>query len=69
MIIDILDYNSTNKYKTTRALTAADANGSGTTMFNSSLWQSTSAITRIDLSTASSWKIYTQFALYGIRSA
>lgn len=71
-IIDILDYGSTSKYKTVRSFAGIDDN-SGTTasqvVIRSGLWQSTSAITQIDLIAASSgsWTTQTTFALYGIK--
>jgi hypothetical protein len=69
-VFDILDYANTNKYKTVRTLGGADTNGAGQITFSSGLWMSTSAITSITLSPESdSWKEYSQFALYGIRSA
>jgi hypothetical protein len=34
-VIDILDYNNTNKYKTTRSLGGSDGNGSGYAFFTS----------------------------------
>jgi hypothetical protein len=67
-IIDILDYANTNKYKTQRALSAYDSNGSGFVFFNSGLWQSTSAITSITLTAnAGNWTTTTTAALYGIK--
>jgi hypothetical protein len=68
-VIDILDYQNTNKYKTTRSLGGEDANGSGYLSFNSGLWQSTSAINRIDITLASSLTFAenSHFALYGIK--
>jgi hypothetical protein len=70
MIIDILDYANTNKYKTARYLTGADNNSSGEIRFGSGLWQSTNAITSIKLfGNNGNWQQYTQFALYGIKGA
>ena len=68
-VIDILDYANTSKYKTVRALSGFDANGSGIIYFNSALWQNTNAITQIDLAgiTGSNWAQYSSFALYGIK--
>jgi hypothetical protein len=70
-VIDILDYANTNKYKTIRVLSGADANGSGECFINSGLWMSTSAITSINIKPVGT-KTYSQFshfALYGIKSA
>lgn len=67
-VIDILDYASTNKNKTTRALAGYDANGSGYIYFSSGLWRNTSAITSITFTPESgSYAEFTQFALYGIK--
>lgn len=67
-IIDILDYQNTNKYKTIRALCAYDSNGSGFSNLVSGLWQSTSAISSISLiCNAGNWTTSTQAALYGIK--
>ena len=66
-IIDILDYTNTNKYKTSRALWGYDLNGSGQIGFSSELWQSTAAITTIDLYlTGDTAAQYSTFALYGV---
>ena len=67
-VIDLLDYANTSKYKTLRTLVGYDANGSGVAELESSLWQSTSAVTQIDLTTdGGNFAQYTQFALYGIK--
>ena len=67
-VIDILDYADTNKYKTLRSLAGSDNNGSGYINLISGLWQSTSAITRIDLYPYSgNWNQYSSFALYGVK--
>ena len=67
-VIDILDYANTNKYKTIRALSGVDQNGSGAIWFNSGNWRNTSAITSIELrESTNGFKQYSQFALYGIK--
>jgi hypothetical protein len=71
-IIDILDYASTSKNKTVRALSGGDQNGDGGGQgisLNSGLWMSTSAITQIDFTTtgAGNYDSSTKFALYGIK--
>jgi hypothetical protein len=70
-VMDLLDYANTNKYKTIRNLSGVDNNGTGKMQLWSSLWQSSSAITSIVFSSASSnnFAQYTQFALYGIKGA
>jgi hypothetical protein len=68
IIIDILDYINTNKFKTVRSLTGHDQNGSGGAWLMSSNWRSTSAITSIRLYPASgNFAQYSSFALYGIK--
>lgn len=71
VVIDILDYANSNKYKTVRSLSGYDANGSGVIRFSSGLWQSTSAITSIliDSDGSVNWSQYSSFALYGIKRA
>jgi len=69
MVIDLLDYANTNKYKTMRALSGYDSNGSGQIYFNSASWRNTNAITNLSLLfTSSDCVQYSQFALYGIRT-
>ena len=68
VIIDILDYANTNKYKVTRTLGGLDANGSGELTLISGLWLSTSAITSISIiPEAGNYVQYSHFALYGIK--
>lgn len=68
-VLDILDYNNTNKYKTTRSLAGDDKNGSGSVSLESGLWMNTSAITSITFTSASAYTInqYTRLSLYGIK--
>jgi hypothetical protein len=70
-IIDILDYTNTNKYKTVRALSGFDANGTGDVEFNSGLWLSTSAVNTVsfsnDNSTLTQLSAGTVIALYGVK--
>ena len=68
-IIDIHDYASTTRNKTTRAFTGVDLNGSGSIWLHSSVFMSTSAITQIDLFNGYTWKAGTTFALYGIKGS
>lgn len=67
-IIDILDYTNTNKFKTTRTISAGDGNGSGNVGLFSGAFLSTSAITSIKLLpyTSTNFVQYTSFALYGV---
>jgi hypothetical protein len=68
-IVDILDYASTNKNKTTRTLWGQDFNGSGYLGFDSGAFYSTNAVSTITLTTSGSATIseYSSFALYGIK--
>ena len=73
-IADILDYTSTNKYKTVRNLSGVDLNGAvgggyGYVSLVSGLWQSTSAITSLLLYpvNGTAFTQYSSFALYGIK--
>jgi hypothetical protein len=67
-IIDILDYQNTNKYKTVRDLSGYDSNGAGYLFYRSGLWMSTTAINRLDItSTGGTLAQYSSFALYGIK--
>ena len=75
-VLDILDYTNTNKYTTTRALAGVDINGTvlsvgGRVGLFSGLWQSTSAVTSIIITpeSATDFRQYSQFALYGIKGA
>lgn len=73
-IIDILDYTSTSKTKTTRALEGYDNNGSGAIFLRSGLWYATpAAITSITVGPQNfsgvAYLANTQFALYGIKGA
>jgi hypothetical protein len=75
MIIDILDYANTNKYKTVRNFSGTDANGTvgglgGRVGMFSNLWMSTSAISSIYITYGggqSNFTQYSTFALYGIK--
>ena len=67
-IMDILDYQNTNKYKTIRILNGWDSNGSGIISFTSNLWMSTNAINEITLTnTGMNPQQYSHFALYGVK--
>ena len=67
-VIDVLDYKSTTKNKTMRAISGYDVNGSGEIFFNSALWMNTAAITQIEIFPAGSTFVQnSHFALYGIK--
>ena len=69
MVLDILDYANTSKYKTTRSLNGSDDNSTSVTdiALSSGLWMSTSAINRIDFVPTTGFAQYSSFALYGIK--
>ncbi len=75
VVIDILDYANTNKFKTFRVLSGNDLNGgggafTGTIILASGLWRSTSAITSVSFDpSANDFAQYSHFALYGCKSA
>jgi len=67
-IIDLLDYADTNKFKTLRALSGTDNNGSGHIIFGSGLYQETTAISSVTLeANGVNWLTGSHFALYGIK--
>jgi len=67
-IIDILDYENTNKNKTIRSIGGVDHNGSGLVLLGSALWMNTAAITSIEmLNFGGNLAQYSQFALYGCK--
>ena len=69
MVLDILDYADTNKYKTTRSLAGLDSNTvGGALQLASGSWRNTAAISTITLS-GFTFQQYSQFALYGIKGA
>jgi hypothetical protein len=68
-IMDILDYQNTNKYKTVRSFGGYTQNGTGQYVdFNSGVWGNTNAITSIQFSVlAGTYTGGSHFALYGIK--
>ena len=69
-IMNIYDYSSTTKFKTTRAFCGCDANVSNSNfrvVLNSNLWRSTSAITSISMFGSSTFAADSTFSLYGIK--
>ena len=68
LIIDLIDYASTSKYKTERTFTGIDQNTAGNVHLFSGLWSSTSAINTITMTLASgNFDTTSTFALYGIK--
>jgi len=74
-VIDILDYQNTNKNKTIRILTGSEVNSAAAGNYfvgiNSGAWFNTSAINTITLypNSAGNLAQYSSFALYGIQGA
>lgn len=69
-VIDILDYRSTIKNKTLRALSGYDNNGSGDVRISSSLWFKTpEAITTITLFNGGNFVAGSRADLYGITTS
>lgn len=71
IVMDILDYTSTNKYKTTRTISGQEYNSGSTDdiEITSGSWKSTSAISSIDITINSSTLAqYTHIALYGVKA-
>lgn len=71
VVVDILDYKDTNKFKTVRGLGGVDNNGSGDISLSSGAWRSTAAISTIAINnfSATNFQQYSQFALYGIKGS
>lgn len=69
LVIDVLDYANSNKYKTTRSLSGDDRNGSGSVRFISGLFMDTTAISSVSLTllNGGNFAQYTSAALYGIK--
>ena len=68
-ITEILDYASTNKYKTIRDLAGYDDNGNGSVSMQSGSWRNTAAISSIVITPGGGTLIaqYSSFALYGVK--
>ena len=69
VILDILDYANTNKYKTVKSFFGIDANSTGSMIFLASgFWRNTNAITSITFTSGGqTYQQYSQFAVYGIK--
>jgi hypothetical protein len=72
-VVEILDYASTNKYKTFRSLTGFDNNTTGTSqkqggiLLTSCVWMNTNAISSLTMYCSANIAQYSHFALYGIK--
>lgn len=72
MILDVLDYKDTNKFKTVRLWSGIDTNGGGEVYFRSGLWMNTNAISTIQIQAQGGTSTFAQntiFSLYGIAVA
>lgn len=68
MIMDIIDYSSTSKYKTIKTLGGEDRNGAGNIFLVSNTFLSTDAVTSISIyPDTGNWAENSSFALYGIK--
>jgi len=69
-IIDILDYANSNKATTIQAVVGTRLTQSSPFVtFNSGLWTSTAAVTKIKIYEYNGWKRGSSFTLYGLNSA
>ncbi len=74
-IVDILDYQNTNKYKTIRALSGYDTNNvqngtyvkGGIIQLSSSLWMNTAAVTSVTVKGVNGFSVNSSIALYGVK--
>jgi hypothetical protein len=66
-VIDILEFASTTKNTTTRALHGSVATSNNWISLNSGQYRSTSAITAIEISTVGNFVTGSRFSLYGIK--
>lgn len=69
VIMDILDFASTNKYKTTLAISGGLASAEKTVGLQSGQWRNTSAISSINLPDAQGYYTGTRVSLYGLKGA
>ena len=68
-VLDLLDYQNTNKNKTIRVLDGYDSNGAGWIELGSGAWYNTNAITSITITefNGQNFAQYSHAALYGIK--
>jgi hypothetical protein len=68
-VVDIVDYESTTKFKTVKTFCGYGLNGAGSDVaLDSGLWRNTSAINSITITTfGTNFSTGTNFALYGIK--
>ena len=69
IVLDVLDYCSTSKNKTLRAIGGYDRNGAGYVLVSSAAWLNTSAIDTLRLyPSAGNFVQHSTIALYGIKA-
>jgi len=68
-IVDIIDYASSTKYKTTRVFNGRDNNGAGYLALWSGLWLNTTAVSSIVIAAGDNFQSGTSISLYGIKGA
>ena len=70
LIIDIIDYANTNKYKTLKSISGAATNtstaGNDAITISSGVWMSNSAITSVQLIISGTYATGSTFSMYGI---
>lgn len=66
-VIDIIDYASTTKNKTVRAIFGCDVNGNGRMGLGIGAYLSTTAVSSVTIATSTKWATGTVIALYGIK--
>ena len=68
VVLDVLDYANTNKFKTTKVLGGVELNTTdGHIVFQSVLWRNTAAINTLYVAPGNAWAQDTHVALYGIK--
>ena len=68
IVVDILDYSNTGKFKTTRSLSGYDTNSAGWVMFSSGLWRDMTGINSITIFSSNNvFTTGTRFSLYGVK--
>lgn len=67
IVIDVLDYASTSKNKTSRHIVGQTGSSINEFIFGSGLWRSTAAITSITFGSGNSMLTGSRFSLYGIK--
>lgn len=69
VVLDLVDYNSNNKYKTFRTLSGVDQSSAGFIAFSSNLWMNLNPVTSIQLQEYSGTNFLenSKFSLYGVK--